>query len=145
MAPAVKAVWKATGSIRPRPSLQVAGAGMPWGRSRQPRHPAAFSSAKSAIPTPSSTPLSTAQRTIIQKILELVELGPRLAARIGQVGKIRARVEQWGPSQVAPSDQSRSVILAIPLLSTPHLARLPCVAGVPAAATVGEFATIPFP
>jgi hypothetical protein len=41
--------------------------------------------------------------------MELVELVAGLAAGIGQVGKIRARVEQLGQHQVSPSDQSRPV------------------------------------
>jgi hypothetical protein len=38
-----------------------------------------------------------------QNILEFVGLVPRLPARIGPVGKIRARVERLGPHQVPPS------------------------------------------
>lgn len=57
-----------------------------------------------------------------QIIMEFVELVPRLAARISQVGKVRAGVKPLGPHQFFPSDQSHPATLAIRLLRTPHSA-----------------------
>ncbi len=47
---------------------------------------------------------------------------PSLAARISQVGKVRAGVKPLGPHQFFPSDQSHPATLAIRLLRTPHSA-----------------------
>ena len=57
VAQAVKAAWKAVGSIRPSTSLKVSCEGMPLGKSKKPRNQASFSSANASIPTQSSTPL----------------------------------------------------------------------------------------
>ncbi|HCM73988.1 MAG TPA: IS630 family transposase [Armatimonadetes bacterium] len=57
--------------------------------------------------------------------MEFMELVLGLPTGIRQIGKIRARVEQLGQHQFSPPDQFRPATLAISLLSTPHIARLP--------------------
>lgn len=103
--------------------------GNPVGQLQKPPQPGLLLLGKVRYAHPVLYPAQHRAEYHHQNIMEFVELVPRLATRIGQVGQIRARVEPPGQHQVSPSDQSRPVTLAVPLLSTPHIARLPCAFG----------------
>jgi len=85
-------------------------------KAAQPRFPFL---GKGLHPDPIFDPTEDRTQHNHQNILEWVKLVPGLAARIGQVGKIRAGVEQFGWHQFSPSDESRPVTRTIDLLSTP--------------------------
>lgn len=116
VAQAVKAARNATGSIRPSTSLKVSCEGIPLGNSKKPRNQVSFSSANASIPTQSSTPLSTAQRTIIKiswswwSLLRVSRRGSGRLAKYGRGSSSRGSIRFLHPINPVPLPDNPSPV-----------------------------------